>query len=512
MLRTPSKLVTIIVLIAMIVFLGILPMLTGVARQGGVADARWFKGIVFALVTLFFGMSVQNGLTRGNSIFGMNDVNLLFVSPLRTQAILVYGVSNMLKTALVASLFILFQGSSIGNFGLGFDAVLSLLLGFVVAMVLMSVLTLFIYTLTNGRPRRKLAVKIIAPLIFAPVAICFAIMCVETGDAWASLLRIFEHPVFSWTPVSGWAAEAVFGLAMGQGLMGALWMVLTLAVAAAILVYFSRSNPDYYEDVLVATETLFEKQRAISEGQVNQEALSDRRVRVGRTGLGGVGASALFYKHLRESFRANVLGLWGLSSIIIVGAGIVLCAVSRDIATYALALPMVLMWMQMFLIGTGRGMKEIYSHYIYMIPERSFGKIFWSNLEIVFKTLIESAVLFGVGGILVGAPALLILFCILAYAIYSMLLISVNYVSMRWTGMQINTGLLVFLYMIMVVVAIAPGLVVAVIVGTLIDGIAGMIVGFALLTAWQFIASCICFYLARGVLDKNDMPQVNIMS
>jgi hypothetical protein len=509
-LRTPSKLVAVIIVVFVIVFCGVLTVFTNDLRDE-FADVRWFKAIVFGLVTLFFGITVRSGLTRGDSIFGMNDVNLLFVSPLRAQSILLYGVSNMLKTALLAGAFILFQGSSLGNFGLGYNAVLSLLLGYVVAMGLMSIVSLLIYSSTNGRPRRKLAVKIIAPLLFAPVAICFATAFAETGNVGAAFFSLMDSPVFSWTPISGWAAEAVYSMAMGQGLLGAMWLALIVAVGAGILVYFSRSNPDYYEDVLVAAETSFEKQRKVSEGQINMEALSGRKTKIKGIGIGGTGASAIFYKHLRESFRANPLGLWGILSFIVVGAGIAFCAVSRDIESYAIIIPQILLWVQMFLIGTGRGLREIYSHYIYLIPERSFTKILWSNIETVFKIFVESVILFGVGGILVGAPPLLILFCILAYAMYGMLLISVNYVTMRWTGMQVNTGILMILYVMIMMVALAPGVAAGVVTGIVIGGTAGVTVAFAIFTGWQLVASCLCFYLARGVLDKSDMPQVSMM-
>jgi hypothetical protein len=102
---------------------------------------------------MFAVTAVLKGLSSGDTIFDMNDVNLLFT------------------------------------------------------------LSLIIYSDTNGRPARKAAVRIAGAALLMPVAI--------------------------------------YGLAR-------------LAGAGA---HIALSKPDYYEDVLVATETAFEKRREIAEGR-----------------------------------------------------------------------------------------------------------------------------------------------------------------------------------------------------------------------------------------------------
>jgi hypothetical protein len=284
---------------------------------------------------------------------------------------------------------------------------------------------------------------------------------------------------------------------------GFLWFGAVVLAAVLLIVYIISSKSDYYEDVLVAAETAFEKKRAAAEGQVNMDAASTRKITVAKTGVGGFGASAVFYKHLRESFRANRLGLWGAPSILTV-LGVV--ALSFFIKEAGVILPLqILMWAQMFLIGMGRGMTELTSHYIYMIPEPSFTKILWSNGEAVLKVLVESIVMFTAAGIIMGEGPLMITAAIVVYTLYSLLLIGVNYASLRFTGADMTTGVLLFVYIMMVIVIMLPGLVPAVIVGVNSET-GGAPAGLGILAAWELIAAAGCFALSRGILHHCDMP------
>ena len=286
---------------------------------------------------------------------------------------------------------------------------------------------------------------------------------------------------------------------------GFLFFGLMVLSAVLLILYIAFSNPDYYEDVLVATETAFERKRVLAEGQINPEASSARQVKVAETGIGGLGNTAIFYKHLRESFRANYLGLWGVSSIIILLGAALFSWFMRGDDGQILVLLQILMWMQIFMIGTGRGLKELYMHYIYLIPENPLQKIVWSNLEILFKVLVESVVVFGIAGLIMRESIWLILAAILVYALFSFLLLGINYLSLRWTGADISAGLLVFIYTIAVIVIMLPGLIAAIVLGSKFEG-TGVLVGLGVLAFWELLAAIGCFALSKGVLHNSDMP------
>ncbi len=505
LLRKPAKLVLWTLVIAGIGAVIILSMFTPQSADSTL-DIVWLKGILFLLILLFVVIAIQKGLSNGDVIFDMSDVNLLFVSPVNPRLILMYGIVRMAKMAFLAGFFILFQSNSLStSFGVGFHAVLLVLLGFILAVSLLQILSLLIYSLTNGNPRRKRIVRLLAVAVFLPLFAYAGIQLVQTGNPILALENTLHSPFAAWTPVAGWAAEGVVLLISGDMGNGFLFLGLLVLSGALLILYIALSNPDYYEDVLVATETAFEKKRVISEGQINTEASSTKKVKVSKTGVAGLGASVIFYKHLRESFRANRLGLWGLPSIITVLGTVLFSLFLRGESGGIIVLLQILMWTQLFLIGTGRGLKELYMHYIYLIPESSFRKIIWSHLEIAFKVLVESLVIFCVAGFIIGEPVLLIFAAIVVYTLFSFLLLGINYLSLRWMGADISAGLLIFIYTIAVVLIMLPGVIPAVIIGSLLGNI-GVLIGHGILALWELIAALGCFMLSKGILHRCDMP------
>lgn len=506
LLRKPAKLILWVLVAAGIVGLFVLTMFTqeSAARS---ADLVWLKGALFALILIFAIIAVQKGLSNGDLIFDMNDVNLLFVSPVSSRKILMYGILRMARMSFLAGFFILFQSNSLSsNFGVGFWAVFLVLFAFILAISLLQILSLLIYSLSNGRPGRKRIVRMLTVVVFLPVAASMAVQLFRTGDPLTALSNTLNSSVASWTPVAGWAAEAVISIISGDLGTGILFFGLPVITGVILILYIAFSNPDYYEDVLVATETTFEKKRGLSEGQINGEAISGKKVKVSGTGIGGAGASTIFYKHWRESFRANIMGFWGMSSILTVCGAILMSLFFRKSGGEGiLVLLQTLMWIQIFFIGTGRGLKELYMHYIYLIPESSFQKILWSNFEIACKVLLESIVLFFAAGLIIKVSFFMTLACTVVYVLFSFLLLGINYLSLRWTGADISNGLMVFLYLIAVILIMLPGLAAAIVIGSLL-GKAGILTGMIILAIWELAAGMGCFWLSRGALHRCDMP------
>ncbi len=503
--RKPAKLALWVLVIAGIGGIFLLSLFTRQSTAGSL-DLVWLKGLLFLFILIFVVIAVQKGLANGDVIFDMNDVNLLFVSPVSAGLTLMYGIVRMAKMAFLAGFFILFQSNSFSvGFGVGFEAVLLVLLGYMLAVGVLQILSLLIYSLTNGKPRRKLAVRMLAALAFIPLIVYTSVQLVGTGDLLQALENTLGSPLADWTPVAGWASAGVVSLISGDMSNGFLFLGLLILSGVLLILYIALSNPDYYEDVLVATETAFEKKRGLTEGQINTEASSTKKVKVAKTGIGGLGASTIFYKHLRESFRANHLGLWGVWSIIMVLGAALFSVFMRGEDGGTLILLQILMWIQIFMIGTGRGLKELYIHYIYLIPESSFWKIVWSNLEIVFKVLVEGVAAFAIAGLIMGEPVGMVAAATLVYTLFSFLLLGINYLSLRWTGADISAGIMIFIYTIAVIVIMLPGLIAAIVLGSMIEGI-GVLIGLGVLALWELLAALGCFALSKGVLHHSDMP------
>jgi len=165
------------------------------------------------------------------------------------------------------------------------------------------------------------------------------------------------------------------------------------------------------------------------------------------------------------------------------------------------------MVIQMFIVGLGRGMKDLYSHYIFMVPEKPLKKVVWSNLEIVFKTLVQNILAFTIAGVIAGAGVLMILAAIVACTLFSLVMIGVNYFYMRFTGANMRGGILLTVYFMTIVIVMLPGIAAAVVAVILIEGW-GMLAALIILSVWELIAGMICFAASKGILHNCDMPTV----
>ncbi|MCL2020242.1 MAG: putative ABC exporter domain-containing protein [Oscillospiraceae bacterium] len=523
-LETLRKPVKLIVSLAAVLFFGFIifsaltgggiPEISETGEPRTYPDLVWLKGMLFGIILLTFFLSIASAFKNGNKIFEMSDVNLLFVSPLKPQSILLYGVARMMSSSLLAGFFILFQGALMRNvFGIPGSSVLFLTAGFILAVCLTQILTLFIYSLTNGNKKRKSIAKCIIAACFIPMVVIGIMQFIQNdGDIMTSLETLLRSPATELIPVVGWASVGAIAFISGQVLKGLVYFGAIFMLGAFLIAYIYLSRPDYYEDTLVATETTFEKMRALSEGQLNVGEITDRKIKTVRTGIGGMGSSALFFKHLRESFRAKRFGLWGVGSLFLIGAAAAYAfyssaASESGVQGGVLLIMQVIMWIQIMRIGSGRGLKELYSHYIYMIPESSLKKIIWSNMEEVFKIIGESVFIFGISGFIMKESPLVIMGAVLVYSMFSLLLIAVNLLYLRFTEMKINSGLMITIYYITIFIVILPGLIPAIIIGS-IEGF--LFVGLLVFAGWEVAAAVGIFALSKGILHKCDMPVIKM--
>ncbi|MPM06701.1 hypothetical protein SDC9_53004 [bioreactor metagenome] len=440
----------------------------------------------------------------------MSDVNLLFVSPVNPRATLLYGVIRLTGSSLWAGFFLLYQSGNLARFGVGFGGVLILFAAFVLTMMVLTLLSLVIYSTTNGRPDRKRLVPILAGAVFIPLFAYFFMRYAQSGDYFLAFNDVIQSPVLAATPFVGWASAGSVALIEGKLAAGLGWLALLVLSGVAMVFYIMLSHTDYYEDVLVATESTFERKRAVAEGKVQQGGRAFGKVKVSKTGLNGNGIHVFLYKHLRETFRQNRFGFFSFY-IVITSAGIF--AVSfflRGKMDIVVVLQM-LMWIQVFMIGTGRGLLETYSHFIYLIPGSAYKKLIWSNMELMVRTAFESVLILGIPGLIMGSHPLVVAASMATYVLFSFMLLGVNYLFMRFTGADISQGILLMIYFFAVLVLLAPGLAAALFVGFSIGGLWGKLTALLLLSAWELVMALVCFALSKNVLDDCDMPTVKRM-
>jgi len=403
-------------------------------------------------------------------------------------------------------------------FGVNFSGVLIIFAAFILVTAVSQLMTLVIYSFTNSRPKRQKTVKIVILILFAPMIISLFWNIWAAGfDAPAGILEFMRSTMSSLIPIAGWAAAGSTAFIAGETLAGALFFGLLVLIGAILVAAIYIGKPDYYEDVLVATETMFEKMRDYAEGNYAAITLADKNVKIKGTGIGGHGASALFHRHIREAFRANKFGLWGVSTLVLTALAaanafimIQMGGEGADSSGYMLTIIILMMIVQIFLVGMGKGQNDTYAHYIYLIPENPFKKIIWSNLEVIFKIAVQNALVFIAAGLVLGADASSIALAIITCTLLSFLTLGVSFLSMRFTGAHMSLGILSLLYIITLVVVMIPGVAGAILVGTLMEE-GGLILGLLILSAWELIAGLACFAGSKRILHNCDIPTMGQM-
>ena len=167
-----------------------------------------------------------------------------------------------------------------------------------------------------------------------------------------------------------------------------------------------------------------------------------------------------------------------------------------------------LLWIQIFTVLYSEGMKELFTPYIYLTPERSIIKILWSNMATFLHSLIEGALIFVAVGAILRASVPVICGAALGYALFALKLIALNYVSLRWTGVDLSAGILHMLYALMAILSSAPGAIIGTIAGVSIGDAFGCAIGLLSFCLWEALVAVVCFTLSAGILNNCDMPVV----
>ncbi|MCL2405793.1 MAG: putative ABC exporter domain-containing protein [Defluviitaleaceae bacterium] len=509
----PAKLVVYILAIGFMVYLVVQAMGIDIYNDyAPPSDGGMFTAILAGFFMFTFVATLYPAFSKGASLFEMEDVNYLFVSPIRPRTILLYGMIKSVKTIILGSWFIVFQANWMRGFGVSMGGVFLAGLGYILVAIVSQILSLFIYANTNSRPRRKLWSKVILTVLFVPAVAVFAMQFVQGASLTGALSAMLASPAFVVAPVVGVASAGIGAVLFGELVIGLVYIGLLAAAGMFFFFMIYFGNPDYYEDVMGATETAFEISRAAKEGDTSVIASTNREVKIKGTGVSGSGASVFFYKHVRESFRCNRFGLWGIGSLIMVGAAIAWAIFTRS-GEIASALEMMLIPLltgtilyKMFTAGMCRGIMETYSHYIYMVPDKPFVKWFWANVETVFKAVVEGVVVFVAVWLILGTPVLATFAAMLAFIMFTFYLSGINLASMRIVDTHLATSLLLIIYFSVVLIPLLPGLAAAIAVGVLVSGPIGIALAFLAFSAWMMLVGVGCFALSKGLLHKCDMP------
>lgn len=509
LLKRPGRLVLLIILIA--AFAG--TIIGGNEVQNDperkVQDISVLCALLNALCILIFSTAFMTSISSGGSFFKMQDINFIFPAPIGRNKVLFYGLIQQMGVNLFIGFFILFQYTTLrSNFDITIWGLLLVFLAYTLSAFVGQCFGLFIYTFISDSEKKKRLVKLVYLVLVAAVV---AYVDVNILNNRSQLLTAIAQYATAWPvkifPFAGWLGAFADSLFHGEILFGLLWLALTAGVFFVALYIVSKSNRDYYEDVISSAEATQSAVVSAKENAVPEAA--PKNIKVGKTGFDhGIGASVFFFKHMRENRRSSKLFI-SPASILYAAMTVVFALIFKgesDNAGSALIGALCFSsYMLIFLLPLGRFNRELFRPYIYLIPESPVKKMFYATLELLPTTLLESAITFiPVAFILQTGPISCIL-CILVRTSFAMLFTAGNIIVERlWSG-SLSKIVGIFVYMFIDIILAAPGFAVALVLPSvgfvLIDA---TVTSLLLLTVINIPISLLAFFLCRNMLQYSE--------
>ncbi|HHV12905.1 MAG TPA: hypothetical protein GXX75_21755 [Clostridiales bacterium] len=503
--KKPGMLILYLFVFLMIVGSLVFLVFAGVEGTGmDYADERILLLIIGGVALFLLYTFVYSGLSTGSSLFTMPDVGLLFVSPVSSKKILLYGLISTLGKSLLGGIFIFYQIANLrNNFGYGMKEILSLFIVFVLVVVFGQLLAIGIYIFSNGNEKRKRLVKTLVYLAYAGILLSVVYVYQRYGvGAWEAALRVVSSSGFGYIPIAGWGTMFFMGVVNNSLFEILLSLGLFTCLGAVMILVLTSGKADYYEDVLVSTETTYQTLQAAKEGRrVARQGGKKIKVKEQEHGIGkGSGASTLMYKHLLEMRRkSRFIFLDGYTLFLVVGAGAAGYYFKKeqlpqgmDYLILGLAA-----YIQYFVSIMGKLKEELTKPYIYLIPESSIKKVIAASATSLLKPCVDGVLIFLVYVVVRGMNPLTGVFFAAAYAASGAVFTALTILYQRVLGDQPNKLVQMFFCFGILLLILAPSIGVSIAAAFLLPD------ALAFLVTLPYTGFCILFTILLFLLNGN---------
>lgn len=350
--------------------------------------------VLGGITLVIFGFYTLTGDKNGSSIFCMADVNLLFSAPMKPQSVLAFRLTAKVGTALLASLYLLFQLPNLASsLSLSVPFVLSLLASWFIVLIYGRLISVLVYTVASTHANLK---KYVTPAVYGAAAlIALSFYLYYSSHSEADLVEtafsFFNSPVSHYIPVWGWIKWMPILMYNGNSILSLLLFALLLSVAAVFVIIIWNIKADFYEDAMSKSEELAEKLSNASEGR-SVKRTRDRTEKLRRDGLkNGAGASVYFFKAMYNRFRFAYFGI--ITKTCLTYTLIACCAafVMTQILNvqYFIVILMIFGIVVFYRALANPSGTDVEKHFFWIIPCESFPKISYMLLGGTLCSLLD---------------------------------------------------------------------------------------------------------------------------
>lgn len=388
--KRPSKFFTALILSFLIAFQFIFGELESTGGGFNQRDISELYAILLAVYAFVFFLTSYTGFSRGSSMFGMQDVNLLFLSPTKQKSILTYGLTQGLTQAIVTGFFIMFQYTwmhdtyQINRLDLAY-----IMLGYGLTVFVAQMLAMMIYSFTCNDDKKKKIVKGVYLFVLAVIGVYFfSIITANSNDALSLLVQKANSSFSNFIPFIGLIRLGVVGMMQLDLIKFGIFAVGMILLIWLYYFIISKVEFDFYEDVLFSTEISHSAIMSRREGKVYEPL--PKVVNLGKVGFKkGMGASVIAQKQKIERRRKKIffLDYNSIFNIVIITA---FGLVSDDFIT----LMILSIYTMLMFSANSAWVKELSLPYVYLMPQRPFIKLFYAIKKQFGVIIKESIVMF----------------------------------------------------------------------------------------------------------------------
>lgn len=382
LVRSPGKLVITLAFIAIFV----MNMSIDKFSAYGSRPIVEFYAIIFVFYIICFMIETKKGFERGGTMFGLCDVNFLFLSPIKPATVLFYAMAGRIGASLWMGIAFIYQFSLLRTqYAISFRDMLYAVIGYAAVAFLSQLAGMLIYFFTCGNKEKLKKARPVFYLCCGAFLVPFGLSLVNNplfpALTVTDVAEGFTGEIMKLFPVAGWVFAVVEG-AIG-GILPQIIIAACVSVIFTVTVFVVISNlrHGYYEDVLLSAERAAGGKGA-GDVRIDEKTLLDENRKIGK----GKGASAFFHKHRLENRRTKAT-IFPVSSIFYL---VIIVVYAFVLKSGAIELFMISSTFSVLSVLTGRWVRELTLPYIYLVPDKPVRKLFYLLPEMLPRIITES--------------------------------------------------------------------------------------------------------------------------
>lgn len=477
--------------------------------ESGVLDnaLATYKGGVTAVFIIIAFVGLGIGLNHGNSFFNPADIDHLFVSPIRAEKVLFYGLVKGCLASVFATLLLLLQLTNLRfYFGLGAKDLLILMGGWLMFSITLSVVSMAVYSIASASRVVRYVIRISLYIFSATIILGLVIALWKSGAPFSDTIEYFNEPYQYLLPIGGWAGGFVVTAMEGQiylalsyaGLMGMILLVSILLIV--------RNHSEYYENVLTTIGRGFGR---MNRSDAPADERRSRRARKSRLLGSRKGEVVLLQRQMTEQKRSLTV-LFDRTTLGMIAIAVVLGAVLQSLMRKGmypfimqiLALA-VLCYAMIFTIPKGKFVEELDKPFIYLMPGRSFKKLFYASTAPVLKAFVEGMICLTIVSLFARLHPAFVPCGSLFYASAALLFYASYLTSLRTLGVSNNRHSHMILSFAILSAVFIFELSLGATIGRRLYAVSEsmFLLDFLILAAFNFVVSVFFFFNAKSILD-----------